>query len=262
MHLQFSYLEALLNTNGEKNIRLQNSLIDDTERILQYEFDQQILDVGDRKIKSLSFNREYEAATIELPDDLLLKVIDDDPIKTICNTAYGNFMQNYQEKAYLQFTAIVTPYNETVDILNDYMLSLLKGDTKTYLSCDSISRSTSFAQDEDQLYLVEYLNSFSFSGFLNHKIRLKIRAVIMLLRNINQTIGLCIGTWLIITQLGKYLMKAEIITGRNIRDKVFVPSIKMITKKKKVTLCAHLERISCQIILCYDHQQKPRTKFE
>lgn len=40
---------------------------------------------------------------------------------------------NYLEKTYLQMKAIVTPYNETVDDINNHMLSMLHGDPKTYL---------------------------------------------------------------------------------------------------------------------------------
>lgn len=56
----------------------------------------------------------------------------------------------------------------------------------------------------------------------------------MLLRNINQTMGLSNGIRLIITQLGKHLIEAEIIFGNHIGEKVFVPRTKMTTKEKKL----------------------------
>lgn len=89
---------------------------------------------------------------IEIPQDILLNV-NKDPVRTICQFVYGNFTQNYLQKAYLQMTAIVKPYNKTVDNVNYRMFSLLPGDTRMYLSCDNISKSASYGQDQD-------LNSF------------------------------------------------------------------------------------------------------
>lgn len=86
----------ILNTN----MRLRSSSMSDSEKIAQSKFAQWILDIGDGKIDAISFNDEYEAATIEIPEDLLLKV-DDDPLKTICNSVYKDFHQNFRERAYL-----------------------------------------------------------------------------------------------------------------------------------------------------------------
>ena len=49
----------------------------------------------------------------------------------------------------------------------------------------------------------------------------------MLLRNIAQSEGLCNGTRLIVTQLGKWFLEAKIITGSNIGERVFIPRIIM-----------------------------------
>ncbi len=54
----------------------------------------------------------------------------------------------------------------------------------------------------DSLYLVEFLNTLQFSGITNHKLELKVGVPILLLRNLNQSIGLCNGTRLIVKRLG------------------------------------------------------------
>ncbi len=54
----------------------------------------------------------------------------------------------------------------------------------------------------DSLYLVEFLNTLQFSGIANHKLELKVGVPILLLRNLNQSVGLCNGTRLIINRLG------------------------------------------------------------
>ena len=55
----------------------------------------------------------------------------------------------------------------------------------------------------------------------------------MLLRNINQSEGLCNGTRLVITQLAKTVIEAKIITGSNVGAKVFIHRIIMTTTEAK-----------------------------
>uniref|UniRef100_A0A453AD72 DNA helicase Pif1-like 2B domain-containing protein n=1 Tax=Aegilops tauschii subsp. strangulata TaxID=200361 RepID=A0A453AD72_AEGTS len=47
----------------------------------------------------------------------------------------------------------------------------------------------------------------------------------MLLRNINQSLGLCNGTSLIITRMGDRVLEGETITGSNKGQRVCVPRI-------------------------------------
>ncbi len=50
---------------------------------------------------------------------------------------------------------------------------------------------------------------------------------ILLLRNLNQSIGLCNGTRLIVKRLGQRVIEAEIITKNNVDKRVFIPGIIM-----------------------------------
>jgi ATP-dependent DNA helicase PIF1 len=51
--------------------------------------------------------------------------------------------------------------------------------------------------------------------------------LILLLRNLNQSIGLCNGTRLIIKRLGQRVIETEIITRNNVSKCVFIPRIIM-----------------------------------
>jgi ATP-dependent DNA helicase PIF1 len=79
----------------------------------------------------------------------------------------------------------------------------------------------------DSLYPVEFLNTLQFGGIVNHKLELKMGVLILLLRNLNQSIGLCNGTRLIVKRLGQRVIEAEIITGNNVGKRVFIPCIIM-----------------------------------
>ncbi|XP_016178966.1 ATP-dependent DNA helicase PIF1-like [Arachis ipaensis] len=50
----------------------------------------------------------------------------------------------------------------------------------------------------------------------------------MLLRNIDQTLGLCNGTRLIVNELGCNEIGVTVVTGRNIGDKVYIPRMNLI----------------------------------
>uniref|UniRef100_A0A453C8I7 DNA helicase Pif1-like 2B domain-containing protein n=1 Tax=Aegilops tauschii subsp. strangulata TaxID=200361 RepID=A0A453C8I7_AEGTS len=56
---------------------------------------------------------------------------------------------------------------------------------------------------------------------------------VMLMRNINQSAGLCNGTRLTITQLGKRFIEGQVITGTNIGGKVYIPRIIMSPSDSK-----------------------------
>ncbi len=76
-----------------------------------------------------------------------------------------------------------------------------------YLSANSLTLTKEGASavvgvSMDSLYLMEFLNTLQFNDIVNHKLELKVGVPILLLRNLNQTIGLCNGTRLIIKRLG------------------------------------------------------------
>jgi len=69
--------------------------------------------------------------------------------------------------------------------------------------------------------------TLQFSGIANHEPELKVGVLILLLCNLNQSIGLCNGTRLIVKRLGQRVIEAEIIIGNNVSKRVFIPRIIM-----------------------------------
>jgi hypothetical protein len=81
--------------------------------------------------------------------------------------------------------------------------------------------------DAEILYPVGYLNTLNANNFPSHKLILKVGVPIMLLRNLNQSIGLCNGTRLIVTKLGDNIIEAVIITGTHVGETTHIPRINL-----------------------------------
>jgi ATP-dependent DNA helicase PIF1 len=79
----------------------------------------------------------------------------------------------------------------------------------------------------DSLYLVDFLNTLRFNDITNHKLELKVGVLILLFYNLNQSIGLCNGTRLIVKKLRQHVIEAKIITGNNVDKHVFISRITM-----------------------------------
>ena len=106
-------------------------------------------------------------------------------------------------------------------------MSLMSGDSREYLSADSISQVDANCEGLKDLISVEYLNTINCSGLPNHIIVLKVGCMVMLLRNIDQSSELCNGTRLIVTTLGKHVIEAKTIYGLNAGTKVYIPRMLM-----------------------------------
>ena len=56
-----------------------------------------------------------------------------DKIAALISEVYPEFLANYKDPVYLASRAIVCPNNMTVDEINDYIVSMLPGDSTHYL---------------------------------------------------------------------------------------------------------------------------------
>ena len=148
-------------------------------------------------------------------------------MKSIVEAIYPSLLHKYNDPTYLKERAILTPKNEMVHELNETIMNMIQGEGRTYFSSDNICKASVNTNDEDLLYPPEFLHSLKFNGIPNHDIQLKEGVPVMLLRNLNQTEGLCNGTRLIVTRLGKWSIRGDIISGTNIGQNVTIPRIIM-----------------------------------
>jgi len=166
----------------------------------------------------------------------------------MCSTVF-DLLSNYQDPTYLASRAIVCPNNLTVDEINEYIVSMLPGDSVQYISCDTISKTSECIPDFDMLYPAEFLNSIEANNFPSHRLVLKKGVVVMLLRNLNQNMGLCNGTRLLITDLGQRLLQCVVLTGSNVGESVFIPRTALNTTDVKWPFT--LQRRQFPVRVCY-----------
>jgi hypothetical protein len=152
--------------------------------------------------------------TIEIPQSYLC---DDSIVKDI----FGDSLTPEDAEKFAQ-RAILCPRNEDADLINDEVLSLLTGESVCYLSCDSIEDET---QEDANNYQLEFLNSQTPSGLPPHILKLKLGAIVMLLRNLTTKRGLCNGTRVILIELKPNLLIGKGLSGSAEGTKIFIPRI-------------------------------------
>ena len=164
--------------------------------------------------------------TLDIPSDLLIPT-SGDTLGSIVATTYPRLLDSMNDITYFQNRAILAPKNSIVDQINDYVLDLLPGEEKTYLSYDSPYSKNIDENSFDDIHTPEFLNTITTSGLPNHKLRLKVGVPVILLRNIDQKLGLYNGTRLVITRMGKLVLEGKVIPSSNIGEKVFIPRLSL-----------------------------------
>ncbi|KAL1199784.1 hypothetical protein V5N11_013047 [Cardamine amara subsp. amara] len=176
-------------------------------------FSKWFMNIGNEKINE-------PKTEIDILEDLLITECKD-PIKTIVRQVYGeSFPQSFnpEEKAILCHTDV------DVNQINDYMLSQLSDEESVCYSADSITPSHS-SPDDYMLYPMELLNSIKVPGLPSHILKLKVGAIVMLLKDLDRYGGLCKGTRLQITRLNTFVLEARFIAGNKNGEKVLIPRV-------------------------------------
>ncbi|KAK2449945.1 ATP-dependent DNA helicase RRM3 [Trifolium repens] len=216
-------MQAVDNQNEglTKNMRLANQQTDANSEEIR-KFSEWILKVGEGKIAEPNDG----LADITIPEELLISNFEN-PIQAIVDSTYPTLLHNYTNGDFLRCRAVLASTIEVVDEINEYVLNLIPGEEKEYLSADSIDRSEANDNDPFEQITPEFLNSLHTSGLPNHSIKLKVGIPIMLLRNLDQSEGLCNGTRLTVTKLEDHVIAAKIITGKNIGQELYIPRMPM-----------------------------------
>ncbi|XP_016178806.1 uncharacterized protein LOC107621286 [Arachis ipaensis] len=185
-----------------KNMRLTMGLEQSTSQELR-SFSDWILQIGEGRCGTVVNDKLF----VEIPSDIIIPVLEN-PVEDIVNTIYPDLVQNFRDPSFFQDRAILAPTVDNVEEINNYIVDLLPGEEKNYLSA------------------IRYV--IRCSGLPNHSLKLKIGVPIILLRNIDPAGGLCNGTRPVVRDLGRNVIGADIVSGSNVGDKVFITRMNMI----------------------------------
>jgi len=135
---------------------------------------------------------------------------------------------NMSNKSYITSWAILSPWNDWVDMVNMNMICHFQGDEMVYHSFDSA------VDDPHNYYTSEFLNTLTPNGLPPHVLKLKIGCPIILLRNIDPAIGLCNGTRLVVRGFQRNTIDAEIMVGDHVGKRIFLPRIPLCPSDDEV----------------------------
>lgn len=160
-----------------------------------------------------------------------------DDYSEIIEMAFGD-VSNLTSSASFIDTTILAATNAVVDQINVMALEAFPGDSVVYLSEDEHIIDS----DAPSITPVEYLNKLKPSGMPPHELKLKINQPIMCLRNINPSQGLCNGTRLIVRNLMRSTIEAEIACGDHQGNFVYIPRISLHSEEDTADLEGKLSR--------------------
>jgi ATP-dependent DNA helicase PIF1 len=184
----------------------------------------------------------------EIPSDLLVQDLTNS-VGDIINSIYPDLLKIMLVDNFFEDRAILAPTLEVVEEINDYVLSLIPGDFKEYLSCDTVLKIDGSSTIDHRWITTEFLNDIKCSGLPNHRLIIKGAVPIMLLRNIDVSSGLCNGTRLTVTYLGVNVIGARIVTGNNVGYVVYIPRMKLLPSDANVSIS--FQRLQLPLCVCF-----------
>ena len=118
---------------------------------------------------------------------------------------------------------ILTPCNNTSLTINQQILQQQVGDVTTYFAADHAEVPDN--PDEANNYPQEFLHTLAPSGMPRHTLELQVGCIVMLLRNLDPTNGLCNGTRLFVRHLYRNSIRAEGLGGSHAGNLVLIPKV-------------------------------------
>ncbi|XP_074346733.1 uncharacterized protein LOC141685536 [Apium graveolens] len=101
--------------------------------------------------------------------------------------------------------------------------------------------------DLNSNFPIEYLNSINIPGIPAHELSLKVGAVVMLMRNLNQTLRLCTGTRMIVTKCLRFCVECEVICGSFVGTRHFIPRMELAPSETLIPLKLVRKQMPLQI---------------
>ncbi|KAG5560902.1 hypothetical protein RHGRI_004059 [Rhododendron griersonianum] len=182
---------------------------------------------------------------VEIPSKMLIKIEENDnPENALISAVYPSIQQNSESAEYITKRAILAPKNETVDILNEKLITFFPSEARIFWSYDEA------IDDTHNYYPEEFLNTLTPNGLPPHKLVLKRNSPIMLIRNIDPSDGLCNGTRMVCRGFDKDVIYAEIIVGQFAGKPILLPRIPLLPAENEA-IPFKFKRTQFPIRLCF-----------
>ena len=178
------------------------------------EFAYYVLKVGEGKLR---IERQLGQHKIRLDENV---VFPSNKLEMFCEFVFPDLEKNFMDSKWITSRAILCPTNDGVDKINNYLMNKMPGISREYRSSDKIMNI-----EEQHLYPEEFLNTLHPSGMPQHRLSLKEKSPIMLLRNLDSSQGHCNGTRYVVNALNDHIIDATVATGIHVGKRIFIPRI-------------------------------------
>ncbi|XP_017221483.2 uncharacterized protein LOC108198231 [Daucus carota subsp. sativus] len=212
------------------------------------EFAKWVLAVGDGTLHPMQDGTNFLEDDIVVPEQFC-DLDNENSVENMIRSIYPDFIQNAKIPKYMSERAILTPTNQIVGHLNSLIVEMIPGDAVNYYSVDSAEDFGGTDADLHSAFPIEYLNSLQVPGMPSHDLKLKVGTVVMLMRNLNQTLGLCNGTRMIVTKCLKFCVECEVICGSFASTRHFIPRMELSPSDSDLPFKLVRKQMSLQI--CY-----------
>lgn len=215
------------------NMRLHKGKNEEEVKALS-DFAQWVLQIGDGKVGPAAHsNRDYVEDDIAIPKQFChLNAINS--VDAMIESGFPNFLNNFQDADYLSDRAIITPTNETVAKVNGIIVEKTPGEMSSYFSVDTTEDYPRSKCDQLASFPPEYLDSINIPVLSLHELDLKVGVIVMLMRNLNQTLELCNGTRMMVTKCLQHCDECEVIAGQYKGTKYFIPRMELASMETKL----------------------------
>ncbi|XP_074328323.1 uncharacterized protein LOC141666227 [Apium graveolens] len=231
-----------------ENMRLKQGESDSESEKLK-KFTKWVLDIGNGPVSPPRVcNLPVTENQILIPSQFCDVQTENTVDNMICST-YPNFAHKGHSTQYLSERAILTPTNQTVGHLNSLIVDKLPGESVSYFSVDAAEEFGGTDENLNEAFPIEYLNSLNVAGMPPHDLKLKVGVVVMLMRNLNQTLGLCNGTRMIVTKCLRFCVECEVICGTFVGSNHFIPRMELSPSDTKMSF--KLVRKQMPLQICY-----------
>ncbi|XP_074300811.1 uncharacterized protein LOC141632134 [Silene latifolia] len=151
----------------KKSMRVSECNSDREKRERNRAFNKWLLAMGDGTLEAKAEENDTKETWIEIPEQYIGSK---GPlnIEVVVNQMYPDFASRHKNKEYLRERAVLTPLNETADMINNHMGSLVPGEEVLYRSCDEVCTASTESDDQFSSYPTEYLNSLNLQGLPHH----------------------------------------------------------------------------------------------